>query len=106
MQRFKSARFPPTLLNFNNLVMFAQQVTQNSPQSIRPGSGRGMDFIEDNAPYVECCSAGEWVELYYTCISSYLTPTAGSWLAHTDTSRLHLKARGSAAPHAERFADA
>ena len=25
------------------------------------------------------------VGLYYTCISSYLTPAAGSWLAHPDT---------------------
>src|SRR6516162_3704592 len=63
-------------------------------------------FIENNTPYVECCSAGECVGLYYTCISSYLTPAAGSWLAHPYTSRLHLTARGRATPHAERFADA
>ena len=63
-------------------------------------------FMENHARYVECCSAGECVGLYYVCISSYLTPAAGSWLAHPDTSRLHPTARGSAAPHAERFADA
>src|SRR6516165_10138674 len=30
-------------------------------------------FMENNARYVECCSAGERAGLYYTCINSYLT---------------------------------
>lgn len=29
-------------------------------------------FMENNARYVECCSAGERSGLYYTCINSYL----------------------------------
>jgi hypothetical protein len=39
--------------------MFDQQVTQNSPQSIVP----------DNAPCVECCSAGEMTNLQQTNFS-------------------------------------
>src|SRR5437762_3666936 len=31
-------------------------------------------FMENNARYVECCSAGERAGLYYTCVNSYLTP--------------------------------
>ena len=31
-------------------------------------------FMENNARYVECCSAGERTGLYYTCVNSYLTP--------------------------------
>ncbi len=31
-------------------------------------------FMENNARYVECCSAGERAGLYYTCINPYLTP--------------------------------
>jgi long-chain acyl-CoA synthetase len=30
-------------------------------------------FMENNARYVECCSAGERAGLYYTCVNSYLT---------------------------------
>ena len=31
-------------------------------------------FMENNARYIECCSAGERAGLYYTCVNSYLTP--------------------------------
>jgi long-chain acyl-CoA synthetase len=31
-------------------------------------------FMENNARYIECCSAGERAGLYYTGINSYLTP--------------------------------
>ena len=31
-------------------------------------------FMENNARYIECCSAGARAGLYYTCINSYLTP--------------------------------
>jgi long-chain acyl-CoA synthetase len=45
-------------------------------------------FMENNARYIECCSAGERAGLYYTCVNSYLNPT--SWLiSSTTASRRH-----------------
>src|SRR6516162_343231 len=85
----------------------AQQPARPFPAGERPPPARPLrDLYREQHPYVQCSSAGECVGLYYTCISSYPTPAAGSWLAHPDTSRLHPTARGRAAPHAERFADA
>jgi long-chain acyl-CoA synthetase len=31
-------------------------------------------FMDNNARYAECCSAGERAGLYYTCVNSYLKP--------------------------------
>jgi len=30
-------------------------------------------YMENNAPYVECCTAGDRAGLYYTCVNSFLT---------------------------------
>ena len=31
-------------------------------------------FMENNARYIESCSAGSRAGLYYTCVNSFLTP--------------------------------
>jgi len=45
-------------------------------------------FMENNARYVECCSAGERVGLYYTCINSYLTPDEVAYILDNSESRI------------------
>ena len=44
-------------------------------------------FMENNARYVECCSAGERSGLYYTCINSYLTPDEVAYILDNSESR-------------------
>ena len=39
-------------------------------------------FMENNLPYVECCSASERAGLYYTCINSYLTVPELAYVAY------------------------
>jgi long-chain acyl-CoA synthetase len=45
-------------------------------------------FMENNARYVECCSAGERAGLYYTCINSYLTPDEVAYILDNSESRI------------------
>lgn len=45
-------------------------------------------FMENNARYVECCSAGERAGLYYTCISSYLTPEELAYILDNSESKI------------------
>jgi long-chain acyl-CoA synthetase len=45
-------------------------------------------FMENNARYVECCSAGERAGLYYTCINSYLTPEELAYILDNSESRI------------------
>jgi long-chain acyl-CoA synthetase len=45
-------------------------------------------FMESNARYVECCSAGERAGLYYTCINSYLTPDEVAYILDNSESRI------------------
>ena len=45
-------------------------------------------FIENNARYVECCSAGERAGLYFTCINSYLTPDELAYILDNSESKI------------------
>jgi long-chain acyl-CoA synthetase len=45
-------------------------------------------FMENNARYVECCSAGERAGLYYTCITSYLTPDEPVYILENSESKV------------------
>jgi len=45
-------------------------------------------FMENNARYVECCSAGERAGLYYTCINSYLTPNEVAYILDNSESKI------------------
>jgi long-chain acyl-CoA synthetase len=45
-------------------------------------------FMENNARYVECCSAGERAGLYYTCVNSYLTPDELAYILDNSESRI------------------
>jgi long-chain acyl-CoA synthetase len=45
-------------------------------------------FMENNARYVECCSAGERAGLYYTCINSYLTPDEVTYILDNSESKI------------------
>jgi long-chain acyl-CoA synthetase len=45
-------------------------------------------FMENNARYVECCSAGERAGLYYTCINSYLTADELAYILENSESKV------------------
>jgi long-chain acyl-CoA synthetase len=45
-------------------------------------------FMENNARYIECCSAGERAGLYYTCINSYLTPDEVAYILDNSESKI------------------
>jgi len=45
-------------------------------------------FMENQARYVECCSAGERAGLYYTCINSYLTPDEVAYVLDNSESKI------------------
>jgi long-chain acyl-CoA synthetase len=45
-------------------------------------------FMENNARYVECCSAGERAGLYYTCVNSYLTPEELAYIIDNSESKV------------------
>src|SRR5262245_12387377 len=45
-------------------------------------------FMENNARYVECCSAGERAGLYYTCINSYLTPEELAYIVDNSEAKI------------------
>jgi long-chain acyl-CoA synthetase len=45
-------------------------------------------FMENNARYVECCSAGERAGLYYTCVNSYLTPDEAAYILDNSESKV------------------
>ena len=44
--------------------------------------------MENNARYVECCSAGERAGLYYTCVNSYLTPDEVAYILDNSESKI------------------
>jgi long-chain acyl-CoA synthetase len=44
--------------------------------------------MENNARYVECCSAGERAGLYYTCINSYLTADELAYILDNSESKV------------------
>src|SRR5271169_6533597 len=45
-------------------------------------------FMENNARYVECCSAGERAGLYYICVNSYLTPEEVAYILDDSESKV------------------
>jgi long-chain acyl-CoA synthetase len=45
-------------------------------------------FMENNARYVESCSAGTRAGLFYTCINSYLTPDELAYIVNNSESRV------------------
>jgi len=45
-------------------------------------------FMENNARYVEACSAGARTGLYYTCINSFLTPEEVAYIVNNSEARL------------------
>jgi len=56
-------------------------------------------FMENNARYIECCSAGSRAGLYYTCINSYLTPDEVAYIVNNSESKILItsEAKGSVA---------
>src|SRR5260370_35861593 len=44
-------------------------------------------FMENNARYVECCSAGEPPGLYYTCVNSHLSPPGLAYILQNTQSK-------------------
>jgi long-chain acyl-CoA synthetase len=45
-------------------------------------------LMENNAHYVECCTAGERAGLYYTCINSYLTADEVAYIVNNSESKV------------------
>jgi len=45
-------------------------------------------FMENNARYAECCSAGERAGLYYTCVNSYLMPEELAYILDNSESKI------------------
>jgi long-chain acyl-CoA synthetase len=45
-------------------------------------------FMENNARYIECCSAGARAGLYYTCVNSFLTPEEVAYIVNNSESRI------------------
>jgi long-chain acyl-CoA synthetase len=45
-------------------------------------------FMENNAHYVECCSAGARTGVYYTCVNSFLTPEELAYILNNSESRI------------------
>jgi long-chain acyl-CoA synthetase len=45
-------------------------------------------FMENNARYIEGCSAGNRAGLYYTCVNSFLTPDEVAYIVNNSESRL------------------
>ena len=45
-------------------------------------------FMENNARYIECCSAGARSGLYYTCVNSFLTPEELAYIVNNSESRI------------------
>ncbi len=45
-------------------------------------------FMENNARYIECCSAGTRSGLYYTCVNSFLTPDELAYILSNSESKV------------------
>ena len=45
-------------------------------------------FMENNARYVESCSAGARAGLYYTCVNSFLTPDELAYILNNSESKI------------------
>jgi long-chain acyl-CoA synthetase len=51
-------------------------------------------FMENNARYIECCSAGARAGLYYTCVNSFLTPEEVAYIVDNSESRILITSEG------------
>ena len=45
-------------------------------------------FMENNAHYVACCSAGARTGIYYTCVNSFLTPEELAYIINNSESQI------------------
>ena len=45
-------------------------------------------FMENNARYIESCSAGSRAGLYYTCVNSFLTPDELAYILNNSECRI------------------
>ena len=45
-------------------------------------------FMENNAHYVACCSAGARTGIYYTCVNSFLTPEELAYILNNSESQI------------------
>ena len=45
-------------------------------------------FMENNARYIECCSAGARAGLYYTCVNSFLTPDELAYILNNSEAKV------------------
>ena len=45
-------------------------------------------FMENNARYVECCTAGERTGTYYTCVNSFLTADELAYILNNSASKV------------------
>src|ERR1051325_8594372 len=45
-------------------------------------------YMENNARYVECCTAGERAGLYYTCVNSFLTVEELAYILNNSQSKV------------------
>jgi len=45
-------------------------------------------YMENNARYVECCTAGERTGTYYTCVNSFLTADELAYILNNSTSKV------------------
>ena len=50
-------------------------------------------YMENNARYVECCTAGERSGLYYTCINSFLTAEELAYIVNNSQSTVLITSR-------------
>jgi long-chain acyl-CoA synthetase len=50
-------------------------------------------FMENNARYIECCSAGVRSGLYYTCVNSYLKPDELAYILNNSESKVLITSR-------------
>src|SRR5215211_6527212 len=51
-------------------------------------------FMENNARFLECCSAGERTGLYYTCVNSYLAPDEVAYIINDCEAQVVITSAG------------
>lgn len=78
---------PATIMATSGEVVTYTQLEQRSNKLahlLQANGLRRLDhyavFMENNARYAECCAAGERAGLYYTCITSFLTPDEAAYI--------------------------
>ena len=67
-------------------------------------------FMENNARYVECCTAGERAGTYYTCVNSFLTAEELAYILNNSASKVLITSQAkrdvalAALPHCPEIA--